>query len=117
MIPTKKLVLISLNQEVTDNTILNHLSTFKNLRKAKPWEQFLEMSTFLAVTCVIARNKGLYQICSQILWTLKIKDVIKHIEWYMKKNYICLIQCELIQQGEKFLLKHFCQAKKEDGKM
>jgi len=32
----KKLFLISLNQEVTDNTILNHISIFKNFSKIKP---------------------------------------------------------------------------------
>lgn len=34
---------------------------------------------------------------------------------YEKNFYICSIQRELIQQGEKFLLKHFWQVKKEDA--
>lgn len=89
----KKLVLISLNQEVTDNIILNHLSTFKNFSKIKPWEKLLEMITFLTVTCyinsIMVRNTE-WRIMSDLSQnTLNIGGKLKmskNIERCMRKN-------------------------------
>lgn len=117
----KKLVLISLNQEVTDNTILNHLSTFKNFSKIKPWEKLLEMSTFLTVTCyvssIMVRNTewGIMSDLSQN--TLNIGGKWKmsiNIERCMRKKYFGGIRLyELIQQGGRFLLKHFFERRRK----